>query len=487
LGTRRAFLSAAIAAPGAWVAVKGFDPDARAWVSAADVPSRPFEKLPKLDGAMLLDDATRQAFSQDVGLNYQEVPAAVLRPGSVEDVVRAVRFANEQGLRVAMRGQGHSQYGQTLVGGGIVIDSSTLRAVSAGAEHVDAQGGASWSAVTEATMARGATPLVMPDVMLLTVGGLASVGGWGHTSHRFGSVADTVEEMDVVTGDGRLVTCSARSERELFEMVLGGLGQVGLIVRARLRLQPAPSTVVRRDLVYDDLAAYVADSSRLAVERRFDHQAAKAFRRDDGGWSVRMNVGAFGTGSQQPDLPALEAGLKPSSRGDAVKSTYAEYLQREAAAAAALRAGSQNERRRSASLTVFVPASVTRDFAARVFGSAAETAALWRVDFAPVVVPRFTRPLFKLPAEEVAFGLWLFRSVPAADTAGHAAALEADRAILDRMRAVGGKAYPPYVRYAAADWQAHFGPDDWRRLGAAKRQLDPKAVLTPGPGMFPRG
>lgn len=43
------------------------------------------------------------------------------------------------------------------------------------------------------------------------------------------------------TGKGDLVTCSAENNSELFYAVLGGLGQFGIITRARIALGPAPT------------------------------------------------------------------------------------------------------------------------------------------------------------------------------------------------------------------------------------------------------
>jgi FAD/FMN-containing dehydrogenase len=48
-------------------------------------------------------------------------------------------------------------------------------------------------------------------------------------------------------------------------MMLAGLGQCGIIVRARLRLVQAPEHVEMRALTYDDLAALLADQARLAA------------------------------------------------------------------------------------------------------------------------------------------------------------------------------------------------------------------------------
>src|SRR5260370_17724460 len=174
--------------------------------------------LSKLDGSLLLDEAHREHMATDFGAIFHRVPAAVLQPRSPEDLVKIVRFANTHGMKVAMRGQGHSQYGQTLVEGGIVIDSSTLNTVKLRAQTVDAQAGASWDDVTRATLAQGLTPAAMGDTMTLSVGGILSAGGISNTSHRYGAVVDTVEELDVVTGAGDLLKCSAQQNRALFDL-----------------------------------------------------------------------------------------------------------------------------------------------------------------------------------------------------------------------------------------------------------------------------
>src|SRR5438128_3090826 len=124
-----------VAASGALIV--GFDPHARSWVTEARAGHQKLEKVPKLDGGLLFDEVSRQAASVDVGRNFQRLPLAVLKPGSVQDVIKMVQYANQHQLKIAVRRQGHSQYGQTLVEAGIVIDSATLNTVTlAGAESV---------------------------------------------------------------------------------------------------------------------------------------------------------------------------------------------------------------------------------------------------------------------------------------------------------------------------------------------------------------
>src|SRR5260370_8581693 len=160
-----------------------------------------------------------------------------------------VQYANQYSLKIVMRGQGHSRYGQSQVEAGIVIDSSKVNAVQPpGNDSVDAGPGAFWGDVAKTTLAKNLTPPVFADTMTLTVGGTLSVGGLGNTSQHFGAQVDNVMELDVVTGDGRFVTCSLQRESELFNMVLAGLGQCGIIVRARIPLLSPPPAVLFHNL-----------------------------------------------------------------------------------------------------------------------------------------------------------------------------------------------------------------------------------------------
>jgi cytokinin dehydrogenase len=97
----------------------------------------------------------------------------------------------------------------------------------------------------------------------------------------------------------------------------------------------------------------------------------------------------------------------------------------------------------------------------------------------------FKRPLFKVPNEEQAFALWLFRSVKPGDEAALSAVLASNRDLLAKTTAVGGKRYAPYsMVISRAEWQAHYGPEVWRRLVAAKAKYDPNRVLSPHPAIF---
>lgn len=51
------------------------------------------------------------------------------------------------------------------------------------------------------------------------------------------------ETLGLGAGKGEVVTCSEKQNTDLFYGVLGGLGQFGIITRARISLEPAPKMV----------------------------------------------------------------------------------------------------------------------------------------------------------------------------------------------------------------------------------------------------
>ena len=244
--------------------------------------AEPFGATALLEGDYLVDDASRITVATDYGGAVRRIPRAMARARTAEDIRRVVDYANGSHIKVAMRGQGHSLSGQTLIDDGIVVDSTALNAIECTSDDtLDAQAGALWGDVAKAGLAWARLPPVMPDAMMLSVGGTLSVGGSGESGFRFGAQVDHVRALDVITGSGVQVSCSATHEPELFHMMLAGMGQCGIIVRARLALAPAAKFVVTHALTYADLDAFLADQGRLRrrcsagpVERTANQDAA---------------------------------------------------------------------------------------------------------------------------------------------------------------------------------------------------------------------
>lgn len=439
--------------------------------------------IPKLDGQLSADMVSRAAAAEDWGHSVRKMPLAVLKPESVRDVIKVVEYANQRTLSVAMRGQGHCTYGQAQVESGIVIDSSHLSALRwHDATALDAEPGASWGEVVKTALGRGLTPPVVVDALSLSVGGTLSAGGTGETSCRAGAQVDHVLELDVVTGTGALVTCSPARHAELFHMTLAGLGQCGIIVRARLRLVPAPRHVVLRALAYDSVENMLSDQARLARSEGPDLIGGEITRDADGRWALVLLAGSFlqDAGDASPQFLSGLSGLRVSQARTETTS-YWEYLDRRTASIAATKARNNP----NPSFAVVLPESAAPALLSFILATPEASVGIWRVEVIPMIAARFTQPLHRIPAEPLAFTLRLQRRATAADAPDHRAMLDANATVSARARLAGGKIYPPFAPpLSGAEWQEHYGPQIWHRLVSAKRRYDPGRVLTPGPGIF---
>ena len=223
----------------------------------------------------------REARAFDFGRMTRRVPEAVATPRSAGDVVDLVRCASRDGIRLAIRGGGHSQGGQTLTDRGAVLDTTRLDRVElVGPELVRAQGGARWGDLVDALEGTRRLPPVLVDTGEATVGGTLAAGGVGTTSHRYGAQVEQVEQLDVVTGTGERVRCSPTRNAGLFDAVRGGQGQFGIIVEAWIRLRRAGARFRQYELHYRDFERFADDLELMVEADRFDHLRAELRHRD---------------------------------------------------------------------------------------------------------------------------------------------------------------------------------------------------------------
>ncbi|MEU6787405.1 FAD-binding protein [Nonomuraea angiospora] len=187
----------------------GFDPSTRTWVTDA-AQSQGMVDLPPLKGKVVTDPASRGQAADDFWHLVHRTPGAVLEPGDVSDIMAMMKYCREHGLQVAARGQGHATFGQGQVAGGLIIDMTPLNAVEVRQDPAVVEAGALWSSWAQATLAHGLTPPVLTDYLELSVGGTLSVGGVGGQTRHHGSQADSVVELEVVTGEAGRRRCSAQ-------------------------------------------------------------------------------------------------------------------------------------------------------------------------------------------------------------------------------------------------------------------------------------
>ncbi|MBU8900336.1 FAD-binding protein [Corallococcus sp. M34] len=476
--SRRALLQ------GALVTV-AFNPMTRSWASTMETGAVP---LPRLDGELRMDTESRAAATEDFGHIRHRMPWAVLIPGSVQDIVAMVRFARHQGLKIAGArglGESHSTFGQSQVEAGIVIDMSALSSIhEIGEDSAWVDAGVRWHELLQATTPRGRSPPVLTDYIELSIGGTLSAGGIGGQAFRWGLQVDNVMEMDVVTGQGELVRCSRTHERPLFDAVRSGLGQFGIIVRARVRLVEVPPRARTYTARYNDLHRFMEDQRRLIEDGRFDYVEGSAVA-SNGGWAYQLEVVKyFAPGAEPHDARLLTGlGFEPATL-QVSDGSYFDFANRLAPLIEFLKQlgvwGFPHPW-----LDMFVPARAAESFVQEVLSQTTEAdMGQGPILLYPFRASELTTPFLRTPDDRHIFLFSMLRTAIPPTPENVAALVQKNRAIFDRLTACGGKIYPvDAVPFTAADWRRHFHPD-WERFEHAKRRHDPDHILTPGQGIF---
>ncbi|GAA0146121.1 oxidase [Lithospermum erythrorhizon] len=220
--------------------------------------------------------------SIDFGGLKRAEPLAIFRPNSAHDVARLVRvvYESSHGFTVSARGHGHSINGQAMTKDGVVIEMSNGEGgnfetiVSEKLMYVDVWGGELWIDVLRSTLEYGLAPKSWTDYLYLSVGGTLSNAGISGQAFNHGPQINNVFQLDVVTGKGELLTCSEDEHSELYHAVLGGLGQFGIITRARIALEPAPQRVRWIRVLYSNFSAFTKDQEyliSLQTNKKFDY------------------------------------------------------------------------------------------------------------------------------------------------------------------------------------------------------------------------
>jgi hypothetical protein len=166
-------------------------------------------------------------------------PAVIVKCRDVADVVKAVNFARENDLLVAVRGGGHNGGGLGLCDDGLVIDLSGIKFVEVDANEktVRVGGGNLWAEVDAVTHQFG---LAVPAGIISTtgVGGLTLGGGIGYLARKHGLTIDNLLEAEMVLANGETVTVNADKNPDLFWAIRGGGGNFGIVTSFKFRAHP---------------------------------------------------------------------------------------------------------------------------------------------------------------------------------------------------------------------------------------------------------
>jgi FAD/FMN-containing dehydrogenase len=193
-------------------------------------------------------------------------PALIARCTSTRDVARAIAYAREAGLPIAVRAGGHSVAGLSLNDGGVVIDVRPMAEVTVDAPRriARAGGGAIWAELDRRTQAFGLAT-TGGRVSTTGVAGLTLGGGSGWIERRFGLSCDNLAAIEMVTAAGDLVRATEADDADLFWAMHGGGGNFGVVTALEFHLHELGP------MVYGGLALYDPDDGEAVTTALRDY------------------------------------------------------------------------------------------------------------------------------------------------------------------------------------------------------------------------
>lgn len=216
----------------------------------------PEDLLPALRDALgeagLITDAERmQSYLSDWRNAYRGQAAAVLRPGTTEEVAAAVRLCAQAGVALVPQG------GNTGLCGGSIPDASgaqmvlsltrlkRIREVDVANATITVEAGVILQQLQDAAAEVGRLfPLSLGAEGSCTVGGNLATNAGGTAVLRYGNMRDLALGLEVVLPDGRIWD-GLRGLRkdntgyDLKQLFIGSEGTLGIITAAVLKLFPA--------------------------------------------------------------------------------------------------------------------------------------------------------------------------------------------------------------------------------------------------------
>ncbi len=153
------------------------------------------------------------------------------------------------------------------------LDTSGLTGVlgvDVAARTADVAGMCTYEDLVAATVPLGLTPLVVPQLKTITLGGAVTGLGIESASFRNGMPHESVLELDVLTGTGEVLSVSPSQHPDLFRAFPNSYGTLGYATRLRIALEPVPPYVALRHVRYHQSAALVAAMTEIVESGHID-------------------------------------------------------------------------------------------------------------------------------------------------------------------------------------------------------------------------
>jgi FAD/FMN-containing dehydrogenase len=212
-------------------------------------------------------------FATDAGGTAYGMPHGVVIAKDAAQISALLRAAQAYKVPVTVRGGGLTTEGESIAFGGVLLDMTGMsRVLKIDPESltVRTEVGIFWHSLAEALRRQNLDYLSAPLNMTSSVGGSINVGGIDVNSARLGCSADQALALQVVTPTGEIVECSDTENAALFQRMILGYGQFGVITEATLKVRPY-TPIAMHYFYYTSLTTAIEDLQMLDANDASDY------------------------------------------------------------------------------------------------------------------------------------------------------------------------------------------------------------------------
>ncbi|MEG0388916.1 FAD-dependent oxidoreductase [Niameybacter sp.] len=255
-------------------------------------PPTPIQN-PTMSGGIVTPSNPLYACSRlDFNRKVIENPSYINFCFSNEDVLSALNYARQTHMPFRIRTGRNDYEVNSNVDAGLVIDMSKMHYIQLNIykRTVKVGGGTLVGEVYRALAKCGYT---IPSGTYRDVGlvSLTSTGGIGFASRYLGLTCDYLKEVELITGEGKMIVANTYENPDLFWAIRGGLGaNFGVIVSMTYRIVPVQKVTVCEiewECCYSHKVLYAWQFLQAHMDNRFT-STVKIIRNEEGKMCLRL-------------------------------------------------------------------------------------------------------------------------------------------------------------------------------------------------------
>ncbi len=200
--------------------------------------------------------------------NNIDVNSNILYPRNNKEIIKILK--DKKINRILCRGLGRS-YGDNNLNSNVILLSNYKKKFSIDKKNktLSCTANLSINEICDILIKKGFFFHVTPGSKNVTIGGAIANDVHGKNHHIDGSFSNYLQEIQLITSDGKFKTCSLKKNQDLFKATCGGAGLTGVIISAKLNLLKINSKNIDVSLSYGSSVRETISKLKKLKKRKY--------------------------------------------------------------------------------------------------------------------------------------------------------------------------------------------------------------------------